>query len=289
MRDMPTLQIDPGNSGQMRDWDGEHGAYWAAQADTYDAGLARYQPILLAAVAAAPGERVLDVGCGSGQLALELVRRAPGVTAVGVDLSSAQLEVARRRAGDLPVTFIQADAQVHDFGEEAFDVVASRTGTMFFSDPGMAFTNLAAATRPGGRLVMLVWRDITHNAWLREFLGAIGQVRALPVPPADAPGPFALSDPDRVRSLLGAGGWAEVDVTALAEPMWFGPDPDHATSFIVGQMAGLLATLDDDARDQAAGHLHQVMASHLHHDGVWIDSGAWLVTACRRDSSSDND
>lgn len=275
------VEVDPRNAGQLRDWDGEHGAYWAEHAETYEASVARYQPALLAAVDARPGERVLDVGCGSGQLALDVVGGTPGVTAVGVDLSSAQLEVARARAGDLPVEFLQADAQVHDFGEAAYDVVASRTGTMFFSDPARAFENLARATRPGGRLALLVWRGIEENEWLREFMGAVGRVLPLAAPPADAPGPFAQSDPDRVRGVLEGAGWEGVALTAHDEPLWFGPDPDRATTFIVGQMAWLFARLDADGRRRAEANLHDVMAAHQDADGVRLASGAWLVTARR--------
>ena len=115
MNDM-ALEIDPRNAGVLREWDGEHGAYWAEHAATYNASVARYQPALLAAIGAQPGERILDVGCGSGELAIDLVRGTPGATALGVDLSTAQLEVARQQAGELPVKFAQADAQVHDFG-----------------------------------------------------------------------------------------------------------------------------------------------------------------------------
>ena len=70
---------------------------------------------------------------------------------------------------------------------------------MFFTDMAMAFANLARATRPGGRLVMLVWRGIEDDEWLREFVGAIAQVVPMAPPPADAPGPFSLSDPDHAR------------------------------------------------------------------------------------------
>ena len=104
MNDM-TLEIDPRNAGILRDWDGEHGAYWAEHSATYNASVARYQPALLAAIGAQSGERILDVGCGSGELAIDVVRGAPGATALGVDLSTAQLEVARasgrRAAGDV--------------------------------------------------------------------------------------------------------------------------------------------------------------------------------------------
>lgn len=285
MKDL-TLEVDPRNAGQLRDWDGEHGAYWAEHAETYEASLARYQPALLAAIDAQPGERVLDVGCGSGLLALDVAGGTPGVAVVGIDLSSAQLEVARSRVGALPVEFRQADAQVHDFGKAAYDVVASRTGTMFFSDPVMAFGNLARATRSGGRLVILVWRGIEENEWLREFLGAIGRVLPVEPPPADAPGPFAQSDPDRVRAMLEGAGWREVAFEAHSEPLWFGPDADRATMFMVGQMAWLFAKLDDDGRRQAEANLHDVMAAHQGADGVRLDSGAWLVTARRSESDA---
>lgn len=274
-----TIEVDPGNAGQLRDWDGEHGAYWAEHVDVYEGSIARYQPALLAAVAARPGDRVLDVGCGSGQVAIDVVRMAPGSSAVGIDLSSAQLGVARSRAAGLPVDFVQADAQVADLGTATFDVVVSRTGTMFFADPAAAFANLRRATKSGGRLVMSVWRDLGANEWLREFFGAIGRVKQMPPPPPDAPGPLALADPERVRSLLEGAGWSDVDFESLDEPMWFGPDADAATTFIVGQMAWLFRTLEADEQRQAEANLHEVMSSHAGSDGVQLRSGIWLVTA----------
>jgi SAM-dependent methyltransferase len=274
--------VDPGNEGQLRDWDGQHGTYWAARADTYDASVGRYQPALLEGIAAQPGNRILDVGCGSGQVAIDVVRATPDTSAVGVDLSSAQLEVARARAGDLPVTFVQADAQVYDFGPASYDVVASRTGTMFFADPCKAFTNLAGATAPGGRLAMLVWRNLGANEWIRQFFDAVGRVRPLPALSADAPGPFALSDPDRTRKLLEAAQWREVHLEAHDQMMWFGPEPDRAADFIRGQMAWLFSTFDDDEQQRAEANLRDVMTMYATVDGVLIGSGAWLVTARRR-------
>ena len=280
MKDM-TLEIDPRNAGALREWDGAHGAYWAEHAATYNASVARYQPGLLAAIAAKPGERILDVGCGSGGLAIDVVRGAAGTTALGVDLSTAQIEVARRQAGGLPVTFEQADAQVRDFGAQAFDLIVSRTGTMFFTDMVAAFANLAHATRSGGRLVMLVWRGIEDNEWLREFFGAIERVLPLAPPPADGPGPFSLGDPDRVRGLLHAAGWSDVNFTAKDEMLCFGPDPNTATTFIGGQMKWLFDKLDDAGKRQAETNLRNVMAAHASKEGVLLWSGAWIVTARR--------
>ena len=91
------LEVDPTNDEQLAAWDGGEGAYWAAHADHFDRSLARYQPAFLAAAEVAPGHRVLDVGCGAGETTLAAARLG-AADALGVDLSSEMLAVARARA-----------------------------------------------------------------------------------------------------------------------------------------------------------------------------------------------
>ena len=128
--------VDPSNAAQRDAWDGEAGAFWADQADRFDRTIAAYDDDLHAAAAIEPADRVLDVGCGTGHTARRAARAAPTGSVLGVDLSAAMLDVARRRAaeeGIANVEFLQADAQVHPFDRGAFDVVVSRTGAMFFA------------------------------------------------------------------------------------------------------------------------------------------------------------
>jgi SAM-dependent methyltransferase len=280
------IQIDPANTGQYRLWDGEHGAYWAEQADRYDRSNAPYHQVLLRAAAVRSGEYVLDVGCGTGQVAIDLVRTTPGSRALGADLSDEQLKVARERATGLDVEFVQADAQVHDFGDAKFDLVISRTGTMFFADQAAAFGNLARATRPGGRLVLMVWRGIEVNEWLRELGGAIAAGRDLPPMPPNAPGPLAQSDPEAVEAVLTAAGWADVMFTPLDHPIHFGADADDATTFLTGQFEFMLPPEGDPVRTQALANLHRVLEAHETPDGVFLGSGAWLITAHRINSTA---
>jgi SAM-dependent methyltransferase len=276
------VQVDPGNVGQLGAWDGAQGAFWAAQADRFDRSVARYDAAFLAAARLRPGDRVLDVGCGTGAT----TRAAGRVTgsALGVDLSSAMLEVARQRAADeglANVRFEQADAQVAPFPAEGFDVAVSRTGAMFFADPVAALANVGRALVPGGRLVLLVWRALEENEWMSEVLGALSAERPLPVPPPGAPGPFSLADPGRVREVLTAAGHRRVEVEGLAEPEWFGADPDDALTFVLGFAGWLLDGLDDDARARAVADLRRRIEAHAGPGGVEFGSAAWLVTARR--------
>ena len=89
-------------------------------------------------------------------------------SALGVDISVPAIERARELAGAQGVrnvTFEQADAQVHRFPRERFDLAISRFGTMFFAEPVAAFTNIGRALRPAGRLVMMVWQAHDRNEW----------------------------------------------------------------------------------------------------------------------------
>ncbi|MGH3719930.1 MAG: class I SAM-dependent methyltransferase [Pseudonocardiaceae bacterium] len=279
-----TESVDPSNAEQLGNWDGDAGAFWAAHADRFDEGVAAYRGQFLAAAAIEETATVLDVGCGSGQTTRDAARCATAGSALGVDLSSQMIELARRRAESEQVvnaTFQQADAQVHPFSARSFDLAISRHGAMFFGDPIAAFTNIARALRPGGRLVLLTWQPFECNEWLSAFFTALGAGRALPAPPSDAPSPFALSDPDRVRSLLTEAGFSDVQLQGLSEPMYFGPNTDNAFQFVSDQHAGMVRDLDPDTRILALENLRANLADHNTERGVLYDSASWLIQARR--------
>jgi SAM-dependent methyltransferase len=278
-----TRAVAPSNGAQERAWDGTEGGYWAAHADLLEAMPARYDQALLDAAAIGATSRVLDVGCGTGSLTRAAGRRAPGGTALGVDLSTAMVDVARRRAaaaGLGNVAFIRADAQVHPFPAAAFDVVVSRTGASFFGTPEEAFANLARATAAGGRLALITWQPLHRNEWIAAIAGALAG-RALPAPPPGVPGPFALADPDRVHALLGGAGYTDVRVVDSEEPVLFGRDPDLATDVMVGLLGWLLDGRDAAERADARAALLATMREHDGPNGIAFGSAAWLVTADR--------
>jgi SAM-dependent methyltransferase len=280
-----TMRVDPANAGQARAWDGDEGAYWAEHAQRFDRAVAAYHGTFMAACGIAAGDRALDIGCGTGQTTRDAAQAAGPGPALGVDLSARMIEQAGRLAAGQDIgnaSFEQADAQIHPFAAGSFDVAISRTGTMFFGDPAAAFRNIGRALRPGGRLVMLVWQGPGPNEWIRELSGVLAGGRELPAPPPGAPGPFALADPGRTRTLLASAGFSGITFDSLHEPMWFGSDPDDAHRFVLGLMGWMLDGLHDTGRKGALDALSATVTAHASSDGITFASGAWLIRAERR-------
>jgi SAM-dependent methyltransferase len=276
--------VDPTNAEQARAWDGSEGAYWAAHPERFDQAMAAYHGRVLEWADIGTDDRVLDIGCGTGQATRDAARAASNGSAFGVDLSRMMVEVARRLVGSQYLdnaTFEQADAQIYPFAPGSFDVAISRTGTMFFGDPEAAFANVARAVRAGGRLVMLVWQGPGHNQWIRELTAALSAGRDLSGPPVGAPGPFALADPERTKQLLSAAGFADVEIGGVQGPMWFGHGPADAQRFVVGLMGWMLDGLNAADTAEALDALRTLAAAHQGPGGVTFDSAAWMVRAAR--------
>jgi SAM-dependent methyltransferase len=284
MKTSDAVAVHPSNFEQSRAWNGDEGAYWAAHPDHFERGLVRYDEPFFAAAAIERSDRVLDVGCGTGKTTRDAARVAADGSALGVDLSSAMLDVARRRAaeeGVHNVHFQQADAQIHRFEAGTFAVAIGRTSAMFFGDRVAALTNIGGALRPGGRLALLTWQPFELQEWIREFTGALAAGRDLPAPPADMPGPFTLAEPDVIRTVLASAGYEGITVDGRREPMWFGADADDAYELVLGLLGWMLDGLEDDEVARAQDGLRTTIAGHVTPAGVEYDSAAWIVRATR--------
>jgi SAM-dependent methyltransferase len=276
------LIADPSNAAQVEAWNGREGTFWAAESGRFDEGIVKSHGPFLAAAGIRAGDDVLDFGCGTGQSTCDAARLAKDGSALGVDISSPMLALAREMAAAASldnVEFRHADAQIYPFERAAFDVAISRMGSMFFGDPVAAFTNINRALRPGGRLTMLTWQELAKNEWLMAFRTAMADGRELPEPPPDAPGPFSLADPDRVRSILGAAGFSEVTFDARSEPLGFGRDPDDVFEFVSGFFGWIRDGLDEAGRHRADEALRATIAAHTGGDGVTFASATWIVQA----------
>jgi SAM-dependent methyltransferase len=271
----------------MRDyWDGEAGRHWVEQGERYDEINRRFGERVVDVFAARPGERVLDIGCGNGALAIAVGRLVgDGGSVVGVDLSGPMLGEARRRAeseGLGHVRFEQADVQEHAFEPGSFDGAVSRFGVMFFEDPVAAFSNVLGALRPGGRLVFACWQELLQNEWIT--VPVFAALAHLPMPELGAPGapgPFALADADRTRSILEQAGFESVEIDAVTASMRIGESVEDTLTFFRG--SDLAATIMKDAPPEAVEAAMAAMGDavrpHAGPDGVVLSGSAWLVQA----------
>jgi ubiquinone/menaquinone biosynthesis C-methylase UbiE len=253
----------------------------------YDAELRRHNQVLRQACDVQLHDHVLDIGCGTGQTTRQAARTARAGSALGVDISAPAIGRARELAqaeGLGNVTFEHANAQVHRFPQHRFGLAISRFGTMFFDDPVAAFANIRRALRPAGRLVMMVWQPHERNEWdvaiHQSLAGPEGPVAAA----SAGPDPFSLADPSAVTQILQAAGFADVAFSDVREPVYYGPDLAAALDWVCGFActSEVLKRLDPAAAAGAVGRLREALAAHMSDDGVWFNSRAWIVTACRR-------
>jgi SAM-dependent methyltransferase len=284
---MPTTTSSPRpNSSQADAWNGPEGANWAeAHAIVAPADADLVGP-LLAAAAIAADEYVLDVGCGTGDATRRAARAAPGVTALGIDLSREMVDQATRAAADEDTpnaTFVVGDAQVHPFWEEVVDVVISHFGVMFFDDPVTAFANLARALRPGGRLAFVVPQAMERCAWYTVPLGAL---TGRPPTPAERPSQmFSLADPEATARLLESAGFGHVAIEEAPHALWFGADARTAARFYARSGPVRAVIEADPGMDEAKAEavLAEALRLHVTGDGVRLRGEHWLVTATRAD------
>jgi SAM-dependent methyltransferase len=272
------------NADMAAYWNGRPADVWVNEAERFDSMLAPFSRRMLTATALVPGERVLDVGCGNGAVSIEAARAVgPAGQVTGLDLSAPMLEVARRRAEEqgIDIDFRQGDAQTVSY-DQPFDVVVSRFGMMFFDDPEAAFANLAKATRPGGRLCFVCWREMLANEWIAvPAMAMVAHVGIPELPEAGAPGPFALADAERTKGLLQSAGWSVVTVEDHTDAMPMGRDPEDVVAFMLSDEMGRRFVEGKDPEAVKAGIEATVEALRPYADtvGVVLGSAYWLVTA----------
>jgi SAM-dependent methyltransferase len=269
-------------------WAGPMGERWLASVDRLERMLEPVGAALMEKAAFAPGEQVVDVGCGAGATSLEIARRvAPRGAVIGLDISPVLVEAGRQRAAAASLdnlTFVLGDASKTDLGRAAYDHLFSRFGNMFFQDPYAAFTNLHGFLKPTGRLTLACWAPAAQNAWIAEIGAIIARYVEVPPQPPRAPGPFVFGDTAYLGDILAASGFK-----FAAFDLWRGPqmiggpgsDPIAATQFLLDRMrmGDALADAPETIRAAAREDITALLARHHTPDGVRMEAAAWIVTA----------
>jgi SAM-dependent methyltransferase len=233
-------------------------------------------------------QHVIDLGSGSGRTTLDLAQLVgPGGAALGVDIAADMINHARELATEHRidnVEFVQADIETHDLGVERFDRAYSRFGVMFFADPGVAFANVRRALRTGGRLSFSCFQQPLENEW--TFVPVVAALSATgwppPLPDPRRPDLFSLADPDRIRSILSAAGFHEIDIAAHNSSVVTTADRIPAvasTRSRLGPLAVLLRAADDATRARVLEAIEAALSERVEGDELRLTRGTWIVTA----------
>ncbi|WP_439532389.1 class I SAM-dependent methyltransferase [Polymorphobacter sp.] len=272
----------------MRDyWNADAGNTWADMQARMDLALTPVTAALFDLARPQPGERVLDIGCGTGETTLALAAAVgDDGDALGVDISQPMLAVAEARAEALDslAEFRDADAATLP-GAADRDLILSRFGVMFFDDPAAAFANIRSHAAPGARLCFACWRTPAENGWATMAMDAVADLLP-PAPPADphAPGPFAFADPARIEQILEAAGWSDIALHAHDFGMAVGQGDDplgDAVDFSlrIGPAARAVREGGPEVVAAAREALARLYAGHVTDDTVSLPAAIWLVSA----------
>jgi SAM-dependent methyltransferase len=277
------------NTAQREYWNTIAGPRWVGLEGFVERRVHAVNDLLLARSGAKAGDRVLEIGCGTGAFTVPLAERVGEQGAVvGADISAAMLAGARKRlaeAGMRNVSLVEADAQTHKFESSRFDRIVSRFGVMFFADPAAAFTNLLRAARADGRLCFACWGPLDDNEhWLIAYRVALRHLGPPASNPPRAPGPMAFADRDYVREFLGKAGFADIAIyREHPEIVVSSASEEAAHACIMGPSARLIDDKKPDAamKETIRRDIEEAFVAHFRSGQTGLSSTVLLVTARR--------
>jgi len=256
------------------------------------AGLAGHSDELLSRGLFGTGDRVLDVGCGFGDSTIRIARLVgPKGEALGVDCAENFIQASEEdaaAAGVSNASFFAADVQGDDL-RGPYDHAFARFGTMFFMSPGAAMRNIRRALKPGGRFAQIVWRKREDNPWLHDAELRVREI--VPVVSHEetdqvhcGPGPFSMSGPDMVSSMMTGVGFTHVSFERFDADICIGRNLEDAVEFAMalgpaGEIMRLAGSESDRLKPQVISALSETLSTYERPDGVWAPSSTWFITA----------
>ena len=259
-------------------------------AETYQRALvpavfAAWAPRVIALADLQPGERVLDIACGTGvvaRLAAQQVGRTGSVT--GLDLNPGMLAMAASIASSdpdasAPIAWREASATKMPFPDAAFDVAYCQLGLQFFLDRASALREMYRVLVPGGRLGLMVWRGIQHSPGFGVLTGALERHVSTDAA-AIMRAPFALAEAEELHALMAAEDFREITIEPVAGTVRFPSVTRFVQDYVGGSpLSGHVAKVSDEARAALISEVSDALTPYLGQDGLTFPIEAHLARA----------
>ena len=254
-------------------------------------GLSRYSSVILPSLPLKDGMHILDVGCGWGDMAIDISKIVhPEGSVVGIDCVDEFIKVARSEANGMGlknILFQRGDAE-KSLAKNQFDYAVARFGTMFFTNPVVALRNIRLALKPGGHFTHIVWANRSDCPAVEEARRIA--LKHLPLPNEDGetcgPGPFSMANKTVTKAMMESAGFHAVSFKRIDEKILVGSDIEEAIEFalLIGPAGEVLREAKEHLTNIKEELIRTEMRSYFESgekdlDGIWQPMSAWAITA----------
>jgi len=274
-----------GNDGQ---WQVAGNAAETYQHALVPAVFAAWAPLVVALADPQPGERVLDVACGTGVVArLAAQEVGPTGNVTGLDLNPGMLAVAATLAAphpstSAPITWREASATNMPLPDATFDVVYCQLGLQFFPDRPVALREMHRVMVTGGRVGFMVWQDIQFSPGFNALATALARNVS-----TEAAGimraPFALANAEHLRAMMADQNFGDITIESVAGNVHFPSISRFVQDYVRGSpLAGHVASVSDEARTALVNEVSEELVSYVAGESLRFPIKAHLASARKR-------
>jgi SAM-dependent methyltransferase len=233
-----------------------------------------------------PGQTVLEIAAGTGDLGLRLAERVGEAgRVISTDFAPEMVDVARQNGsarGLRNVEYRVLDAERMDLEDDSVDGVVCRWGYMLMADPAAALRESRRVLRAGGPLCFAVWRTADVNPWAAVPAITLVQRGHLPAPEPGAPGIFAMGDADRTLEMVRAAGFGEPELQEITFAFSYADFDDFWDAIVrlAGPLARAISALPDAERRATREAIMENIAPFRNDDGSYTaPASSWVVLA----------